>query len=175
LLVFPTDTVYGLGARVEDAGAVAALRQLKARAAPSPFSLHLATLDDVLLCCAPLDLRQRRWLDQLLPGPYTALLPAGARSPQDATYAGKVGIRVPLSAAFRSVFKRFGPLLGTSVNRPSAPPLNDPDAILNAFGASLALIVTAADPGSGRGSSVIDLCGDPPYAVRGALPDPFER
>jgi len=175
LLAFPTDTVYGLGARAADAEAVAALRTLKARSAPAPFSLHLGTLDEALSRCAPLSSTQTRWVSQLLPGPYTVLLPAGTRSPKDATYEGKVGVRVPDSAAFRRVFEHVGPLLGTSVNRPSALPLNDPDTINSAFGASLALLITVADPGSGHSSSVIDLCCDPPHAVRGALPHHFER
>ena len=175
LLAFPTDTVYGLGARVADVEAVAALRTLKARSAPAPFSLHVGTLDEALTRCAPLSPTQTRWVSQLLPGPYTVLFPAGTRSPQDATYEGKVGVRVPDSAAFRRVFERFGPLLGTSVNRPSALPLNDPDAINSAFGASIAVLITAVDPGSGHSSSVIDLCGDRPHAVRGALPRHFER
>jgi len=175
LLAFPTDTVYGLGARVADVEAVAALRTLKARSAPAPFSLHVGTLDDALACCAPLGEFQVRWLKQLLPGPYTVLLPAGTRSPKDATYEGKIGVRVPLSAAFRRVFEYVGPLLGTSVNRAAALPLNDPDAILGAFGALIALLITTVDPGSGHSSSVIDLCCDPPHAVRGALPRHFRR
>lgn len=170
VFAFPTDTVYGLGVRALDGAAIQALRALKSRPAPAPFSLHLGDVSQIEACCAVLSHRQRQWIARLLPGPYTVLLPAGANAPKDAVTEGKVGIRVPAGSAFSHVASAFGPLLGTSVNRSGAPPLNDPTAIVEAFGQDLALLITGEEPCSAISSSVIDLCEDPPHAVRGQLP-----
>ena len=170
VFAFPTDTVYGLGVRANDQEAIQKLRALKSRPAPAPFSLHLRDVVQLQACCAPLSRRQRQWIAQLLPGPYTVLLPAGKGAPKDAVMQGKIGIRVPAGAAFSYVARAFGALLGTSVNRAGAPPLNDPEAILKVFGQDIALLVTTEAPFSAISSAVLDLCVDPPQAVRGQLP-----
>lgn len=173
VFAFPTDTVYGLGVRANDQEAIQKLRALKSRPTPAPFSLHLSDVGQLQTCCAPLSRQQREWIAKLLPGPYTVLLPAGKGAPKDAVMQGKIGIRVPAGAAFPCVSKAFGPLLGTSVNRAGAPPLNDPKAILETFGQDIALLVTTEEPFSAVSSAVLDLCVDPPQAVRGQLPADF--
>lgn len=169
LLVFPTDTVYGIGARTNDTSAIRRLRALKARSLPKPFSLHLGKVEDIALY-AELSKRQTHWIHELLPGPYTVLLQAGHRAPKDAVLEGKVGLRVPGGKNFLSVYGAFGPLLGTSVNEVGAPPLNDPDAIVAKFGRNVCGVVLACESLSGQSSAILDLTQTPPVALRGKLP-----
>lgn len=174
LFAFPTDTVYGLGVQACDGAAISKLRAIKSRPAPAPFSLHLGQLDQLPQFCGALTDQQWRWVAQLLPGPYTLLLPASASAPQDAVFEGKIGIRVPAGDAFACVASVFGQVLGTSVNRAGEEPINDPNQIRSVFGDDIALLITSPEPLSGKSSAVIDLCLQIPRVLRGQLPAEFE-
>ena len=166
-LIFPTDTVYGIGGNPWDERTLNHVCRLKERTPGQPFTLHLWHISEIgtYTQCEP---EMLRIIDQLLPGPYTLLLPAGPRAPRSAVLDGKVGVRVPDHPFFDSVMSHLGrPLFGTSVNRHGEPPLNDVDAIIDRFGA-VDLILTGPvglDP-----SALLDLSTDPPRVLRGEGP-----
>jgi len=164
-LIFPTDTVYGIGGNPWDERTLNHVRRLKERKPDQPFTLHLCAVSDIAkyaLC----DRAVMRQIERLLPGPYTLLLPATASAPASATLDGKIGIRVPDHPFFGSVLKR--PVFATSVNRHNAPPLNDVGEIIESF-SEVDLIVTG--PVAGVASAVLDLTEVPYRVVRGTLPD----
>ncbi len=171
VLVFPTDTVYGLGCRAADEKAIGRLRELKGRLRPEPFSLHVGSLADGLALVGRLSVWQERLVARWLPGPVTVLLPAGPLAPPDACFEGKLGLRVPASPDFVRVYDAFGALLGTSVNRRGDPPMNDLGEIARAFGEEVDLFVRGSAGIAGMASSVVDLCVNPPVVLRGTLPD----
>ncbi len=171
LLVFPTDTVYGIGVRYDDFLGIEHLRKFKSRPSPQPFSLHISSTDQIEIFCSSLSNQQQKWIDSLLPGPYTLLLPAAEDAPQAAVFNGKIGIRVPQGSVFPRIEKHFGPMLGTSVNRKGEEALNDPEAIFKVFHNDIALLIISDEPLSETNSAVIDLCVDPPQALRGTLPN----
>ena len=169
VVAFPTDTVYGLGGDPWSERAVARVRALKGRGDDRPFTVHLASVEDVARV-ARLDERTRGMVARLLPGPYTLLLPAGDDAPVSAVQRGKVGVRVPDHPFFGNVLRRVGsPLFGTSANRAGEPPLRTVEEIARAF-PEVDLLVW--DPHGGRGlpSAILDLTTIPPRAVRGELP-----
>lgn len=170
LLVFPTDTLYGLGVRPDDESAIQRLRSLKSRPRPQPFSLHLGSKEFLVDYCSPLNAKQQRWLNQLLPGPFTVLLPAHRNAPPDAVLLGKIGLRVPDSPAFRQIAGVIGPLLGTSVNRAGEAPLNSVAEILTGFGAEISLFLKSEQVSKGESSAVVDLCEARPRVRRGQVP-----
>ena len=166
-IVFPTDTIYGIGGNPWDARCLERVRTLKGRPADRPFALHLATRASVERY-AVLDLRLRALTDRLLPGPVTLLLPAAEGSPAASVAGGTVGVRVPAHPFFRETLARLDrPLFGTSVNRHGEPPLVDVDAIIDRF-AAVDLIVTG--PTGARPSAILDLTIVPARVVRGELP-----
>lgn len=166
-LVFPTDTIYGIGGDPWDTRTVRRVRQLKSRPHDQPFALLLATVAHVDRY-ARLGTGERRWIDRLLPGPYTFLLPAGRGAPPVAAASGVIGLRVPDHPFFDRLLARLDrPLFGTSVNRRGEPPLIDIDRIIDRF-PSVELIVTG--PTSGQPSAILDLTTTPPRVVRGELP-----
>ncbi len=174
VLIFPTDTIYGIGGNPWDERAVAWVQRMKQRPADRPFSLLLAALD-ALERFARLDERTLPILERFLPGPYTFLLPAADRAPSSAVKEGKVGVRIPDHPFFDTVMRSLGrPLVGTSVNRSGEPPLVSIDAIIERFG-NVDLIVEGTTAPSGIASAIIDLTVDPPRAVRGNLPDALSR
>lgn len=169
ILIFPTDTIYGIGGNPWDERAIALVQTLKQRPPDRPFALHLPAVEAIEQY-ARLDERSRPILERFLPGPYTFLLPASAHAPSAAVKDGKVGVRVPDHPFFSIVMRSLDrPLFGTSVNRSGEPPLETIEAIIERFG-TVDLIVTGKAL-SGRASAVIDLTVDPPRALRGKLPD----
>ncbi len=166
-LVFPTDTIYGIGGNPWDEVSLHKVRRLKERSADQPFTLHLGSVDAVEAFAVLTD-RQRAFVRSLLPGPYTLLLAARPSSPASAVRNGTVGIRVPDHPFFARVMATLGrPLFGTSVNLRGLPPLSDVNEIIDRF-PSIDLILTG--PIGGGPSDIIDMTADPPRAVRGTLP-----
>jgi len=170
VLVFPTDTLYGIGGNPWDEQAVARVQRLKQRPADSPFALVLPARGAIEQF-AHLDARTLPIIERFLPGPYTFLLAAVDRAPSSAVKDGKVGVRVPDHPFFSIVMRSLGrPLFGTSVNRSGEPPLVSIEAIIERFG-NVDLIVEGTTAPSGVVSAIIDLTMDPPQALRGELPD----
>lgn len=168
VLVFPTETVFGIGGDPWDERALHRVREMKGRGAEQPFTLHLASVD-AAEPFARLDERTRRVLGRFLPGPYTFLLPASAEAPAAAVKEGKVGLRVPDHPFFTSVMRDLGrPLFGTSVNRTGEPSLSSIEEVLAAF--PEVDLVVSGPVGSGVSSAIIDLTVTPPRALRGELP-----
>ncbi len=169
VLIFPTDTVYGIGGSPWDEGALGRVRALKARPVDQPFTLHLPSLEMVARF-ARLDPRAREIVEHFLPGPYTFLLPARPGAPACAVKDGKVGVRVPAHRFFSRVMRALDRVLfGTSVNRSGEPPLIDLAEIIEQF-SGVDLIVSGRIE-IGTPSAVIDLTVDPPVALRGTLPE----
>ena len=170
VLVFPTDTVYGIGGNPWDEQAIGRVQRMKERPAGQPFALLMPTIEAIQRV-ARLDEQTRTILTRFLPGAYTFLLPACEEAPRGVITAGKVGVRVPNHPFFAGVMRSLDrALFGTSVNRSGEPPLVDIDAIIEQF-SNVDLIVTATTPPSGASSAVIDLTLDPPRALRGELPE----
>ncbi len=174
LLIFPTDTVYGLGCDAFQDGAIQRIYALKGRPPERPFSVHLGSIEEIKRYAGVTE-RQRAWIERLLPGPYTIVLEATPEAPPACVSAeGKIGLRVPKSDSFRLVYEAGGkPLVGTSVNRHGEPPLTDIEAIVEQFGPSVELIVATDEPMSRQSSTVVDLTAEPPRALRGELPNIF--
>ncbi|MFC2083275.1 L-threonylcarbamoyladenylate synthase, partial [Candidatus Bipolaricaulota bacterium] len=137
-IVFPTDTVYGIGGNPWDERTLNHVRRLKERAPEQPFTLHLWNVQEITRY-AHYGPAVAQIIKQLFPGPYTLLLTATPDAPPSAVLEGKIGIRVPNHALFGGALRR--PVFGTSVNRKNTPPLNDVAEIIESF-TEVDLIVT---------------------------------
>jgi len=168
-IIFPTDTVYGIGGNPWDERTLNHVRRLKDRGPEEPFTLHLCRVSEIekFVRCEP-DVTSV--IELLLPGPYTLLLPTGPEAPPSAVHEGKIGIRVPDHPFFSSTLKR--PLFGTSVNLRNAPPLNDVAEIIESF-TEVDLIVTGDV--AGVSSAILDLTEVPYRLVRGTLSEDARR
>ena len=168
IVIFPTDTIYGIGGNPWDQGVLDRVRRLKERSVDQPFTLHLPSVSAVDEY-ARLDSVARRRVELLLPGAYTLLLPAKPAAPDSAVLEGVVGIRVPDHPFFEGVLAPIGrPLFGTSVNRSGEPPLRTVDDILDCFPSVDLIIVGSVGTAE---STILDLTVEPPRLIRGTLPD----
>jgi L-threonylcarbamoyladenylate synthase len=172
LAVIPTDTVYGLACDPYRREAVERLAKVKGRSADQPIAV-LATSDDVLFDVLPeLDGRLRFVVSELLPGPYTLVVPnAAGRFPWLAgSRPDTLGVRVPdVRGVAHTLLETLGAVAATSANVHGG---DDPCCIedIPPDMASAAVVVDGGEL-PGTPSTVLDLAGPEPTVLReGAVP-----
>lgn len=116
VVIFPTDTVYGIGCDPYDSGAIARIYGAKERPQHKPLSLHLAALAEFIEYA-----RDRREIvaaaRRLMPGPVTIIIPKPAFISTDVTSGlPTLGFRVPDDPLCSAILERCGPLAATSAN-----------------------------------------------------------
>jgi L-threonylcarbamoyladenylate synthase len=157
VVAYPTETVYGVGADAFNDDAVRRVYDVKSRPHDRPVSVAVAdteSLEDV----ARLNEEARRFVEDLLPGPVTPLVPRRPELP-DLVTAGSdvVGVRVPDDETALSLLGHTGPLTSTSANVSGEPAATSPDE-LGEFGDRLNGVVDDGPREStgGVGSTVVD-------------------
>lgn len=114
IVAYPTDTLYGIGCDATSAQAIKKLRALKRRDAAKPLSILVSDFAALEHHCN-LTAEQARIVQELLPGPYTFILPLKKRLPASKTL--EIGIRVPEHAFMRAISKSLKlPIITTSAN-----------------------------------------------------------
>ena len=171
LVVYPTETVYGLGADALDPEAVERVFEAKGRDRGKPVSMALPEVDaaDEYVTFTE---RERAFCEAFLPGPVTVLLERNDRVP-DVLVAGRdrVGIRVPDHDLARDLARRTGPVTSTSANRsgsPSARRVGELDEEIR----RRAVVVDGGET-PGTESTVVDVANDE-VVRRGAGADDVE-
>ncbi len=169
LVVYPTDTLFGLGARAADPVAVARLAEAKGRPSGQPTSVMVSSVPE-LEALANLAPAGRRFVRCHLPGPYTVLvrpspLARSTLAPRLFGPHGTLGVRVPDHAVARAIARASGPVTATSANRHGEPPATTVGAARRAFGPTVALYVGGGPAPSGRPSTLVDLSGARPRSL----------
>ena len=176
VVVFPTDTLYGLAADPRSAAAVAAVFRLKGRSPGEPLPLIAADVVQVERFAAVLSPLARRLAGIFWPGPLTLVVPALASlAPGVTAGTGNVAIRVPDHAVARGLAHWAGfPLTATSANRSGVPPASTAAAALAGLEEGVAGVLDAGATPGGLPSTIVDAGGNEPRLIRaGAIP--FER
>ena len=121
LVAFPTETVYGLGARADDATAVAAIFAAKGRPAEHPLIVHVAGPEQAAFFAAELPPVARRLMQAFWPGPVTVIVPraAGVASAAAGGQAS-IGLRCPAHPVAQALLRRAAALGVPGVAAPSA-------------------------------------------------------
>jgi L-threonylcarbamoyladenylate synthase len=168
LVVYPTDTLLGLGALARHRGAVGRLLRAKGRSAGQPISLCVSSTEEVERY-AVLSLAARRFVRRHLPGPFTVLLkpsPEARRELAPSVGAGAtIGFRVPDHPVARALARAAGPITATSANRHGAPPARTLAEARRALGGEVSVYLPATPKGSGAPSTLVDLVGSKPRPI----------
>jgi len=170
-IVLPTDTVYGIGTRPDDAAATARLFALKGR----PANLELPVLvpsSEAARRVAEFDERASALAGRFWAGPLTLVLQRTETS-RGWKLGGDeetIGVRMPHHPLALAVLARTGPLAVTSANRSGKPTPFTCEGVLEVFGDGVAVYLCDASPLEGAASTVIDLAhGEPRFLRVGAL------
>ena len=139
LIVYPTDTVYGIGASIFDEKAVTSLFRAKDR--PFDMALSVAVADrEMIDRIAIINRNAEKLIDAFLPGPLTIIIKKRPDVPDIVTACSdKVGIRIPDHPIAREIARLSGPIVATSANTHSKPDAVNIDMALEAFGDKVAV------------------------------------
>ena len=165
VILYPTDTVYGLGANIFNRKAVKKVYNIKKRSYLKPVSLLVSSKDAIPLV-SKASLNQLNFIDKYLPGPYTFILKKSKIVPRHLTSgSANVGVRVPKSEIACSLAKIF-PITTTSANLSNKDTLDTPEEILKQLSCEVDLIIDVGPLKSGNPSTIIDLTGEEPVFVK---------
>jgi len=166
VIAYPTDTLFGLGCLASRKKAVDRVLQIKGRDPKKPMSILCSGMEMLCRYTRHLDTPTFRLLKQLLPGPYTVLLPASREVPRYLQNKQVVGLRIPDHPFCRTLVALLDePIITTSVALPEQPVLNTAWEIEEEQGHALDLVVDCGQP-LGRHSTILDLSGEQPVLLR---------
>ncbi len=166
VVIYPTDTVYGLAADVRNKKAVERLFRIKDIPNNKPLSLIFPSLSKISEY-ANLDNRVFRIMKKVLPGPYTFILPVSHDFPKTLTpKRSSIGIRVPDCEVGRILAEILdAPLLSTSLPPVEGVYLHEKTEIISTYSNQVDLIMIG-DQVNNLLSTVIDFSADPPVLLR---------
>lgn len=171
LVVYPTDTLYGLGADARNEAALDRLLTAKGRSGAQPISVAVSSFEEVEPIAALSD-PARSFLRSHLPGPFTLLLPPSPQirrvglAPPIQAGGASVGVRVPDHPLARALAHAIGPITATSANRHGEPPCRSLAEARRTFGPAVDFYLDGPPRPSGRASTLVDLTHEGTPAVR---------
>jgi L-threonylcarbamoyladenylate synthase len=167
IIVYPTETFYGLGANGFSAKAIQEVYRLKKREAWKPLSViisEITMLDQVVSEIPPLF---RPLVSEFWPGPLTIILKASLEVPMELQKGGTIGVRLTGHKWVRSLVSRAHfPITATSANISGEKEISSPRRVKELYEGKVDLIV---DGGVTQGivpSTVVDMSGGVPRLVR---------
>lgn len=168
IIIYPTDTIYGLGCDIFQHRAVERICQIK-NVLPQKANLSFVCYDlsDLSQYARQLDTPVYRTLKQYLPGPYTFILEASRQVPKILkTKKDTVGIRVPDNIIARCIVHELGnPILSATLPGEYVEEYTDPEIIHDRFGKQVDVVI---DGGIGGmiPSTVVDFTKPEPEVIR---------
>ena len=165
IIVYPTDTVYGIGSNIFDEKSLLKVFSIKKRSKNKPLSICLSRVEDIKTV-AHIDSETEKIIQKILPGPYTIILKKKDNvSPLLTSGTDTVGIRIPDSRVCNDLARDF-PITSTSANISGYDVPESADEVLKQLGSSVDIILDAGICKHGIPSTVIDMTVYPPKIIR---------
>ncbi|MCU7497237.1 MAG: threonylcarbamoyl-AMP synthase [Ignavibacteria bacterium] len=166
VIIYPTDTVYGIGCDIFNKEALDRVFAIKQDSGTKLLSFVCADLKDIAKYAKVSDYAYRT-MKHLLPGPYTFILPAAKEVPKKLwSKRQTVGIRVPQHNVALTLVRELGnPIVSTSVTNRKNEIIYDPEEIKNIFNTQVDLMLASGSLQGGL-SSIVDLSDDVPEVIR---------
>jgi tRNA threonylcarbamoyl adenosine modification protein (Sua5/YciO/YrdC/YwlC family) len=169
LVIYPTDTVYGLGCDITNSRALERIAKIKGiKLEKANFSFVCSDLSNISDYVKQIDTATFKILKRALPGPYTFILPGNNDLPREFRKKKTVGIRVPDNNIALEIVKMLGnPIVSTSIHDEDAvlEYSTDPELIFEKWQNVVDLVIDGGY-GDNIGSTIIDLSGHEPVVVR---------
>lgn len=168
IIIYPTDTVYGIGCSIFSKRAIEKIYQIKNQDSSKPFSFICSDLSHIAEF-AVVSNTAYRVMKHLIPGPYTFILPASRLKQLPKSLISKrktVGIRVPDNIISQMIINELGhPILSASATDATGNVLYDPEIIKKEYEKKVDLILDSGIQVSDL-STIIDFTEEPPVVVR---------
>ena len=175
LIIYPTDTVYGLGCDITNTKALERIAKIKGvKLEKANFSFVCHDLSNISDYVKQISTPTFKLLKKALPGAYTFILPGNNSLPKEFKKKTTVGIRVPDNAIALEIVRQLGnPIVSTSIYDEDAvlEYSTDPELIFEKW-QNLVDAVVDGGYGDNQASTIIDLSGDEPVVLRVGKGDP---
>jgi len=161
LVALPTETVYGLAARIDDSRAITRIFEAKGRPSDNPLIVHVADVEDIdtIAVVGKVD---AILIQHFMPGPLTLVLPRRSNISDDVT-AGlqTVAVRIPRNDVFCEIIRRVGaPLAAPSANLSGRPSPTTAQHVVDDLGSVVDAVVDAGPCTVGLESTVVQIVDD---------------
>lgn len=166
MIVFPTDTVYGLGVSAFNQQGIDRIFETKGREPDKAIAVLLADLSQLSLVSNGLNLAAEKIGARYWPGALTLVIPSQQGLPTNISPLPTIGVRIPDHEFARQLIRLTGPLATTSANlsgKPSAVTLHE---AIDQLGEQVDLYIDGGQTPGGVASTVVDCTQDPPVILR---------
>ena len=164
LIVFPTDTVYGLAAKFDLLEAIQRIYQVKGRDQTKALPVLLGNVEQIKLVAAEFPGFASSLAENFWPGALTIVLQKKSDLISPLSMDNTIGIRIPNDNFVRELAGRVGPLATTSANRSGFPSAINIDEVLSQIGDFVDVIVDGGQSEGGVPSTVVD-CREKPFRI----------
>lgn len=169
LIIYPTDTVYGLGCDITNSKALEKIAKIKGiKLEKANFSFICSDLSNLSDYVKQIDTSTFKILKRTLPGPYTFILPGNNNLPKEFKKKNTVGIRVPDNEIALEIVRKLGnPIVSTSIKDDDdvIEYTTDPELIFEKWQHIVDAVIDGGY-GDNVASTIIDLSGYEPVIVR---------
>lgn len=167
LIVFPTDTVYGIGADAFSEAAINRLYAVKQRAADKGIPVLIADPDDLQQVVCDMPPLVSTLIAQFWPGALTLILPKKVGLPPNLSPNDGVAVRMPDNDAARAFIRAAGGIVAaSSANRSGQPPARSATMALTDLGRLVAVVLDGGPSSQEQASTILDCTSDPPRLLR---------
>lgn len=165
VILYPTDTLYGLGANIFSDEGVRRIYEIKQRPTKKPLSVSVSNFEGLSLI-GNITSRNEKIIKNYLPGPYTFILKKKSIVPPIVTsYTSKVGVRIPDNTISQLLSMNF-PITTTSANISDDEVFTNPNDIIKQLKGDIDLVIDVGKIKSTGPSTIIDLTKEKPTLVR---------
>lgn len=167
LVVFPTDTLYGVGADPFNENAIEALYRAKERSFEKGIPILLADTTDIGKVARNIPAVAQKLLDRFWPGPLTLIVPRHATLPPNISPNENIALRLPDNTIARSIIRAAGGALATtSANRSGERPAHNATEAQKALDGLVAAVVDGGPVAGGIPSTIVDCTAVSPRILR---------
>jgi len=166
LVAFPTDTVYGVGAKIESAQAIEQLFVVKGRDSAKAIPVLLGDFTQIELVALILSPMAERLAEQFWPGPLTLVVTRRPELPECLSPFPTIGIRMPNHPVARDLLQKSGPLAVTSANLSGAANTTTAQQVHDQLSGRIAMILDGGRTPDELPSTVVDCTGESPKILR---------
>jgi L-threonylcarbamoyladenylate synthase len=166
LVAFPTDTVYGLGARVLDPRAIKRIYRVKSRQETKAIPVLLANAAELTKVAQNIPPNADQLAARFWPGPLTIIVWRRPDLPPEISSDKTIGVRVPDQRLALQLMTVAGPLAVTSANISGEPSLSTAEEVFQALNGGIELILDGGKTRGGEPSTVVDCTRAMPRVLR---------